>query len=197
MIVITASYSNESNLIFDFTGIIAYMTETLFPWLGWLNLHVLQICIAQCAFSIQMMICKLCCKKHKYCWQDDDIGWYSWLASDCYNDLSDGLYNLPSTTVWDHTHHTFPRLYPILIKCLHSVQIKVSSSQCIQIILQAIFKPPLRLVLQTLSCLQFPIEESVGNYVIPSLFSQRSLPIVYGWKLLLFQCCCIQFFGGQ
>lgn len=106
-------------------------------------------------FSIQM-ICKPCCKQYKYCWQDDEAGWHNWLASS-YNELSDGLHNLPSTAcalshhfqdcilagksewvplhksqfIWACLKYSSSKaLHSFLIKWLHSVWFKVSCSQC-------------------------------------------------------------------
>lgn len=47
--------------------------------------------------SLLMMICKPCCKQHRYFWQHDETGWYGFLASGCHDRHLDGLHHFPFT----------------------------------------------------------------------------------------------------
>lgn len=50
------------------------------------------------------LIFEPCCKQYMYCWQGNEAGLHSWLAPGCYDDLSNGLYNLLSTAAYTHSH---------------------------------------------------------------------------------------------
>lgn len=81
-----------------------YDKSTLYPWLGWLNLHGLQLSSAP---PVQMFICKHCCKQRRYWGQDNEASWHSCLDSGSYGDFPDGFHQLPPTRTCYDTHHIY------------------------------------------------------------------------------------------
>lgn len=137
--------------------------------------------------------------------------WHTWLTSDCYDNLSE--HNLLSTTACAHRNHIYKYAYYLENQCeCFSSEIMLDLSipetiilkgvaylshkvpplctkffpmqhiliQCIQII----FKPLPRLVLWTLSWLQFPVDNLLENPVI-SHSRNVSLYIASDWGLIL------------